>query len=153
MLAQYLLSGNVETFSIELSQALMYSNVSGKKWEKNAKSFYHAACLGMFLHAREQGCEVQSEGTAGEGHFDFFLVPPPNADFYAVKMKLKILQKGETLEHAAEDSLEQLSSTNYTVGIPQNVTKLLEIAIAFQGKLSKVAFKKYVKVAKSWRDE
>jgi hypothetical protein len=72
-LLQFLLTGNGEQFSIAfpsaLESCLTYFNVGGEQSGKKAESFYHAVCIGLFMHARDHHCEVKSEGTAGKGRF------------------------------------------------------------------------------------
>ncbi len=158
-LLQLLLSGDGEQFKVEfpaaLGSCLTYFDVGGENSGKKAESFYHAICIGLFMHARDRGCEVQSEGAAGKGRFDFSIYPPQNSNFHAVIMEFKILDKREkqTIDVVAEKGLQQISTKKYRAGLPMHVTKLLEIGIAFEGTTSEVAPAKFVKVNGIWNKQ
>jgi hypothetical protein len=147
-----LLTGNGQKFSTELpivlESSLNYYMVGGKR----AESFYHAFFMGLFIHARDCHCEVRSEIPAGTGRFDFSLHPPQSSPFHAVISEFKIVGKnyGSTLEDAAITGLQQILDKNYRVGLPQYVTKLLELGVAFEGNLSHVVFRKLEKVNNVW---
>jgi hypothetical protein len=153
-LLQYLLNGDGTNFAVAfpsaLQSSLTYSNVGGDNSGKKAESFYHAICVGLFMHARDRGCEVKSEGTAGSGRFDFSLHPPPNSDFHAVIMEFKILKRRESMVDSANQGLDQILSKNYRAGIPQYATKLLEVGISFKGNSSSVVFRKLSRVSTGW---
>ena len=153
---QYLLNGDgkkfAEAFPSALQSSLTYFNVGGDNSGKRAESFYHAVCIGLFMHARDRACEVKSEGTAGSGRFDFSLYPPPNSDFHAVIMEFKIVKPGESMADLANQGLVQISTKNYRAGVPQHATRLLEVGISFKGNSSSVVFRKLVKVGYGWNE-
>jgi len=155
-LLQYLLNGDgkkfAEAFPSALQSSLTYFNVGGDNSGKRAESFYHAVCIGLFMHARDRACEVKSEGTAGSGRFDFSLYPPPNSDFHAVIMEFKIVKPGESMADLANQGLVQISTKNYRAGVPQHATRLLEVGISFKGNSSSVVFRKLLKVGYGWNE-
>jgi hypothetical protein len=155
-LLKSLLLGHGERFSkdfpIALESCLDYYHVGGQESGAHAESFYHAVCLGMFIQAREFKCEVQSEGTARAGRYDVRILPPAASDLYAVIMEFKIVRgkKKSSLAGGARKALLQISTHRYRSNIPQNVTKLLEVGIAFRGMSAKVVVQEYQKVENSW---
>jgi hypothetical protein len=69
-----LLEGNGIDFSSrfphDLQSSLSYFDVGGSNSGKNAECFYHAFCLGFFIHARSRQCDVKSNYIAGKGRWD-----------------------------------------------------------------------------------
>lgn len=153
-LLDLLLAGNGSDFSSDfpsaLQSSLSYFDVGGSQSGKKAESFYHAFCLGLFIHARSRGCEVKSNYTAGEGRLDLAIYPRRDLSAHAVIMEFKILYGNESKAEAASTGLDQIQEKNYRAVLSQDVTKLLEIGIAFEGNSSHVAFRKMHKVNGAW---
>lgn len=115
---------------------------------------------------------------AGQGRWDISIYPQNNPDYYAVIFEFKVVydKKGDEddyedeearsgsseggfdggvggvkgLAESAAAALNQIETTNYIAGIPQNINKLLILGVAFVGNSSHVQFKKLTKVDNDW---
>ncbi|RHZ77833.1 hypothetical protein Glove_172g41 [Diversispora epigaea] len=131
-----LLQGNLDLFSKEFENmivdTLSYYDIITSSG-KNAEYIYHVFCLGMFANARNQGYIVRSNRETGYERYDVKIVPKPGVNGTAIIIEFKIRDK-KSLHDTAQEGLFQIEKKQYRVGLEENVKKLLEIGIAFEGK-------------------
>ncbi|RHZ86569.1 hypothetical protein Glove_49g29 [Diversispora epigaea] len=133
-----LLHGNLNLFSKEFENmivdTLSYYEVGGSQSGTKAEYVYHAFCLGMFANARDRGFIVRSNREDGFGRYDVKIVPKPGVDETAIIIEFKVVRDKKDLHDMAQEGLLQIEEKRYRVGLEENVKRLLEIGIAFEGK-------------------
>ncbi|KAF0545630.1 DUF1703-domain-containing protein [Gigaspora margarita] len=133
-----LLHGNLDLFSKEFENmivdTLSFYEVGGSISGKNAEYVYHAFCLGVFANARDRGFIIHSNREAGLGRYDVKIVPKPGVYETAIIIEFKVVRDKKSLYDMAQEGLFQIEEKQYRVGLEENVKKLLEIGIAFEGK-------------------
>ncbi|KAJ3215117.1 hypothetical protein HK099_006512 [Clydaea vesicula] len=147
-LLDLIINGHSETFvskfPIVLQSCLTYFDVGGSDSGKKAEYFYHAFCLGLFVHARDKSFNVSSELPAGTGRFDVTITPPSAKDYAAI-LEFKVVKGGESIDVKSQEALDQIDLKSYRASIPPHVNKLMEIGIAFKGNSSHVVVRKLEK--------
>ncbi|CAI2163056.1 11380_t:CDS:2 [Funneliformis geosporum] len=138
---EHLLLGNLDSFKNEFEcmviDTLSFYDVGGSKSGKNAEYVYHAFCLGMFVVARDRGYNVDSNREAGTGRYDVRIVPKSGAiSDAAVVIEFKVVDDMKNLQNIAQKALNQIEEKQYRATLQNEVRKVLEIGIAFKGKMS-----------------
>ncbi|CAG8474948.1 11714_t:CDS:2 [Cetraspora pellucida] len=133
-----LLLGNLDLFRKEFEyiviDALSFYDVGESQSGKNAENVYHAFCLGMFVVARDRGYIVHSNREAGMGRYDVKIVPKSGVGEMAIIIEFKIVHDNKSLNNVAHEGLCQIEKKQYRAGLQDEVKRLLEIGIAFEGK-------------------
>ncbi|CAG8834513.1 14567_t:CDS:2, partial [Gigaspora margarita] len=133
-----LLLGNLDLFRKEFEyiviDALSFYDVGGSQSGKNAENVYHAFCLGMFVVARDRGYIVHSNREAGMGRYDVKIVPKSGVGEMAIIIEFKVVHDNKSLNYVAHEGLCQIERKQYRAGLQDEVKRLLEIGIAFEGK-------------------
>ncbi|CAG8504850.1 2445_t:CDS:2, partial [Scutellospora calospora] len=133
-----LLLGNLDLFKKEFEyiviDTLSFYDVGRSQSGKNAENVYHAFCLGMFVVARDRGYIVHSNREAGMGRYDVKIVPKSGVGEIAIIIEFKIVHDNKSLSDVAHEGLCQIEKKQYRAGLQDEVKKLLEIGIAFEGK-------------------
>ncbi|CAG8800425.1 3386_t:CDS:2, partial [Dentiscutata erythropus] len=71
---------------------------------------------------------------AGFERYDVKIVPKPGVNETAIIIEFKVVYDKKSLHDMAQEGLLQIEEKQYRVGLEENVKKLLEIGIAFEGK-------------------
>ncbi|KAF0545635.1 DUF1703-domain-containing protein [Gigaspora margarita] len=133
-----LLHGNLDLFSKEFENmivdTLSFYEVGGSNSGKNAENICNAFCLGVFANARDRGFIVHSNREAGFERFDVKIIPKPGVNETAIIIEFKAAHDKKSLYDMAQEGLLQIEEKQYRVDLEENVKKLLEIGIAFEGK-------------------
>ncbi|CAG8854861.1 34162_t:CDS:1, partial [Gigaspora margarita] len=77
---------------------------------------------------------VHSNREAGFGRYDVKIIPKPGVNETAIIIEFKVVRDKKSLYDMAQEGLLQIEEKQYRVGLEENVKKLLEIGIAFEGK-------------------
>lgn len=137
--------GESEMFS-KLLQSFVYNSMSFYDLDSNEpEKSYHLFVLGLLVSLSDH-YEVKSNKKSGLGRYDVTLIPRKN-NKPAIIIEFKIVRKGETLETAAQNALEQISQKQYTLDIfDRSIPNVIAYGIAFE---SKTIFVKTAKIDRS----
>jgi hypothetical protein len=137
-LVKALFSGDGVQFEHYLGTLLLrntsYHDSGGRQPEK----LYHGFILGLLVHL-ESRYEVSSNDESGFGRADVLLTPR-KAGEPGVVIELKVLEPGETVEHALTSALAQIESRRYEARLEAaGATPIHRFAALFDGKRTYVA--------------
>ncbi len=135
-LLEFLLEGNLEDFQLLLSEyvetAFSYFDFDNREPEK----MYHSFILGL-LAQLSTSHHVRSNRESGFGRADVLISPKSENDKRAYVMELKTVakHKGEDLEIATKNALQQIEDKKYVSELKaQGKTDIFRYGIAFDGK-------------------
>lgn len=144
---EYLLSGNVERFSLDLER-LMEQTASVHDFAQNPEAFYHGFMMGLTasLHYDER-YELYSNRESGYGRYDYMILSKV-PDRYTVILEFKRVKPMDdlaklemTLDKTAQDALQQIENQQYLAQAKQcHCSKILKLGLAFSGKHFKLHY-------------
>jgi hypothetical protein len=129
-----LVTGDMETFRTGLEKILLQI-VSYHDLAKEPEAFFHGLLLG-FIAGLQETHEVKSNRESGLGRYDILIIPKDSAQL-GIVMELKAKQPKEntSLEALANTALKQIDEKQYATEFNlRQITKVLKLAIAFEGK-------------------
>ncbi|OQA73135.1 MAG: putative AAA-ATPase [bacterium ADurb.Bin243] len=103
--------------------------------ESAAEKVYHAFIMGLMIGV-ERTHAVRSNRESGYGRYDLMLAPKSKDGFGLIfEFKKVDAFAGETLETACDEALKQIETKEYKTELrAAGVNKIIEIALAFEGK-------------------
>ena len=140
MMLKALTLGDTETFedvfSEFVSKTFSYFDPSGDYPE----NLYHGFVLGLLISLNKTH-EVKSNRESGFGRYDVMLIPKEVGNRQACSLGIIIefkkvnKKRGETLEKAADNAIDQIEKKAYrTELINRGIKNVLSLGIAFEGK-------------------
>ncbi len=135
LMLKSLITADIETFEKIFKKfvlaSMSYFDVSGNEPEK----VYHAFVLGIML-GLSGSYDVKSNRESGYGRYDVTLAPKSKSS-HGIIFEFKKIDPGEnkTLETACDEALKQIEAKEYKTELKAaGVNKIIEIALAFEGK-------------------
>jgi hypothetical protein len=130
-------TGDFELFEDCFCSFVLQSFSSFDVGGEEPESFYHAFVLGMMVGINNE-FEIKSNRESGFGRYDVMLIPKDLKKHGIIfEFKKVNTQRGETLEAAAQNALQQIEDKQYEAellsrGVARD--KIFKLAIVFEGK-------------------
>lgn len=139
-LLQALIEPDAETFQ-DLLQEFMINSISSFDLSADEpEKSYHVFILGLLVQFSDQ-FQVKSNRESGYGRYDIMLIPRiQTLPGIVLEFKKVFTRRGETLENAANNALEQIKNKNYSAQLKDHgVIHINLFGIAFEGKKVMIA--------------
>lgn len=128
VLLNALLTGNAETFELEVNRWLLKSI----SYHDGYENFYHGFLVGLLEYSDEY--LVESNRESGTGRNDIIIKNVLTREI-AVILEIKSVGKNETLDQMCDAALKQIEDRQYEVSlVNEGYKKILKYDIAFEGK-------------------
>ncbi len=130
-----LISGQIDTLREYLNKILL-EVVSYHDLAKEPEIFFHGLLLG-FIASLQETHEIKSNRESGLGRYDIMLIPKERDRLgIVIDLKAKRANQTQSLETLAKIALDQIDEKQYATEFkPRGISRILKIAIAFEGKL------------------
>ncbi|RUS27848.1 hypothetical protein BC938DRAFT_482649 [Jimgerdemannia flammicorona] len=129
---------------------LSFNDVGGSNSGKKSETFYHGYMLGWLAQARFNGCSVKSNREGGLGRYDALIESLRDRKAALMEYKIRKNTHKPTIEAKAEEGLTQIERKRYRSEVSDEIEQLVELGIAFQGKMVAVVGKVYEKTDGIW---
>jgi hypothetical protein len=135
-----LLEGDVDGFTKQLQNAIIesfsYFDVGGSKSGKKAESFYHGFVMGIAVMGCCAGLRILSNREGGLGRYDMLIEQTEKMrDAKAILIEFKVAKQENNIGMVTQAALEQVENRLYRVAVSNHVQYLIELGIAFEGKM------------------
>jgi len=132
-LLEALTTGDTEIFAKLLESFVINSMSSFDITSDEPEKSYHMFILGLLIALRDT-YEVKSNKESGLGRYDIMIIPRKN-NKPGIVLEFKVVRKGETVEIAAKNALEQITDKKYIQELrDRSVTSIIAYGIGFEGK-------------------
>jgi len=140
---QSLLDEDVEKFTNELSDYLIFTSSYYDFGNQEKEKTYHLFFLGLIANLNDSHI-IHSNKESGLGRYDLMLIPKSKSKHIAFIIEFKQSKKEEELENLAKKAIKQIDESLYLTEVCQyeHIKSVIKLGLAFKGKQVKSAFEK-----------
>eukprot|EP01080_Neovahlkampfia_damariscottae_P008217 gene8217-gene42 len=138
---QSLLDEDIEKFTKELSDYLIFTSSYHDFGNQDKEKSYHLFFLGLIASLNDTHI-IHSNRESGLGRHDVLIIPKCKSKHVAFIIKFKQSKNVNDLENLSKNAIKQIDDNIYLTEIHQyeQIKSVIKLGLAFKGKQVKSAF-------------